>query len=240
MLEQDATAVCGERHERVRTPGDAGGGPKARSAFTVARSRSSAHGFAGSTGAERVLPSWENAVSEDWLGKWAMNQNADQRLDAAFQAFGPVARGRRSGFRRSGAVEARRPPARFAGVVGRARMKAWMETGLTTWIIAGDPDRRHSHGMRDMLLVAAIGVDAKGDKHPLGLVEGATENATTVQALDRQSRRAWTRSNRATPVHHRWREGAGLRRSAAPLRRRYGDPALPDSTRSAQHSGSAA
>ena len=34
-----------------------------------------------------------------------------------------------------------------------------------------------------MLLVAAIGVDAKGDKHPLGLVEGATENATTVQAL---------------------------------------------------------
>jgi putative transposase len=34
-----------------------------------------------------------------------------------------------------------------------------------------------------MLLVAAIGVDANGDKHPLGLVEGATENATTVQAL---------------------------------------------------------
>src|SRR6266487_3752297 len=29
----------------------------------------------------------------------------------------------------------------------------------------------------------AIGVDAKGDKHPLGLVEGATENAATVQAL---------------------------------------------------------
>jgi len=51
MLEQDATAACGERHERVsgarRT---AGGGPKARSAFTVARSRSSAHGFAGLTG----------------------------------------------------------------------------------------------------------------------------------------------------------------------------------------------
>jgi hypothetical protein len=35
----------------------------------------------------------------------------------------------------------------------------------------------------DLILVAAIGVDAKGDKHPLGLVEGATENAATVQAL---------------------------------------------------------
>ena len=35
----------------------------------------------------------------------------------------------------------------------------------------------------DLILVAALGVDAKGDKHPLGLAEGATENAATVQAL---------------------------------------------------------
>src|SRR5260370_6975713 len=39
------------------------------------------------------------------------------------------------------------------------------------------------HMDEDMLLVAAIGIDANGDKHPLGLFEGATENATTVQAL---------------------------------------------------------
>jgi transposase-like protein len=37
--------------------------------------------------------------------------------------------------------------------------------------------------VEDLILVAAIGVDAKGDKHPLGLIEGATENAATVQAL---------------------------------------------------------
>ena len=35
----------------------------------------------------------------------------------------------------------------------------------------------------DLVLIAAVGVDAKGDKHPLGLAEGATENAATVQAL---------------------------------------------------------
>ena len=35
----------------------------------------------------------------------------------------------------------------------------------------------------DLILVAALGVDAKGDEHPLGLTEGATENAATVQAL---------------------------------------------------------
>ena len=49
---------------------------------------------------------------------------------------------------------------------------------------AGDPDRRHSWTRTDPILrVAAIGGDAKGDKHPLGLAEGATENAATAQAL---------------------------------------------------------
>src|SRR5260221_11964933 len=35
----------------------------------------------------------------------------------------------------------------------------------------------------DLVLVAAMGVDGEGNKHPLALVEGATENAETVQAL---------------------------------------------------------
>src|SRR5687767_6509880 len=40
-------------------------------------------------------------------------------------------------------------------------------------------DGLHIH--EDLILVA--GIDATGEKHPLGLVEGATENAATVQAL---------------------------------------------------------
>ena len=35
----------------------------------------------------------------------------------------------------------------------------------------------------NMLILGAAGVDAQGGKHPLGVVEGATENAATVQAL---------------------------------------------------------
>ena len=35
----------------------------------------------------------------------------------------------------------------------------------------------------DMTLVAALGVDPSGDKHPLGEVEGAIENAVTARAL---------------------------------------------------------
>ncbi len=39
------------------------------------------------------------------------------------------------------------------------------------------------HIGNDLVLVAALGIDGNGHKHPLGLVEGATENAAVVQAL---------------------------------------------------------
>jgi hypothetical protein len=39
------------------------------------------------------------------------------------------------------------------------------------------------HVQEDLILVAAVGIDATGEKHSLGLVEGATFNAATVQAL---------------------------------------------------------
>ena len=39
------------------------------------------------------------------------------------------------------------------------------------------------HMAEDLTLLAAIGIDGDGVKHPLGLLEGATENAAVVQAL---------------------------------------------------------
>ena len=39
------------------------------------------------------------------------------------------------------------------------------------------------HIGNDLVLVAALGIDGNGDKHPLGLVEGATENTAVLQAL---------------------------------------------------------
>ena len=39
------------------------------------------------------------------------------------------------------------------------------------------------HLADSLLMMGAVGVDAEGNKHPLCVVEGATENATTVQAL---------------------------------------------------------
>jgi len=39
------------------------------------------------------------------------------------------------------------------------------------------------HIQEELLLVAAVGIDGDGVKHPLGVLEGATENAAVVQAL---------------------------------------------------------
>ena len=36
------------------------------------------------------------------------------------------------------------------------------------------------HLTRDMVMVGAVGIDADGNKHVLGVAEGATENAATV------------------------------------------------------------
>jgi putative transposase len=39
------------------------------------------------------------------------------------------------------------------------------------------------HIEEDLVLLAAVGVDRVGGKHPLAVIEGATENATVAQAL---------------------------------------------------------
>ena len=39
------------------------------------------------------------------------------------------------------------------------------------------------HIGEDLMLLAAVGIDGNGEKHPLGVIEGATENTAVVQAL---------------------------------------------------------
>ena len=127
-----------------------------------------------------VLPSWENAVSEDLLGKWAMNQ---MLINVSTRRFKRSVRLPEGDVPASdGAGLSKSATSRRFVALSAARMKAWMETRLDDLdLLAIQIDGIHMD--EDMLLVAAIGVDANGDKHPLGLVEGATENATTVQAL---------------------------------------------------------
>ena len=204
MLEQDATAACGERHERVSTVRRTAGADQRQDRLSR-RQVEIERQICGLDAAERVLPSWENAVSEDWLGKWAMNQMLINVSTRRFKRSVRVPEGDVPA--PDGAGLSKSATSRRFVALSAARMKAWMETRLDDLdLLAIQIDGIHMD--EDMLLIAAIGVDANGDKHPLGLVEGATENATTVQALIDNLVERGVRSNRATSVHHRWLEGA--------------------------------
>ena len=62
------------------------------------------------------------------------------------------------------------------------RMAGWMGSDLSRLdLVVIQIDGLHIGN--DLVLVGALGIDGEGNKHPLGLVEGATENAAVVQAL---------------------------------------------------------
>src|SRR5271156_4219205 len=181
MMENDARTACGPRHARGKNRrAHRWGKTKGKIGFhggKVAIERPRLRGF---NGKEQALPSWEGATTEDWLAKWAMNQmliNVSTRKFERSVRFpeGEVPAPNGSGLSKSAASR------RFVAL-SAARLKEWMArdlSGLGLLVIQIDG----IHMDEDMTLVAAIGVDANGDKHPLGLVEGATENAATVQAL---------------------------------------------------------
>src|SRR3954469_19080526 len=181
MMDQDAQAICGPRHAR----GDGRrahrwGKTKGKIGFHGGKIEIERPRLRDFKGKEQGLPSWEAAVAEDWLGKWAMNQmliNVSTRKFARSVRLpeGDVPAPAGAGVSKSAASR------RFVAL-SAARMKDWMAcdlSGLDLLVIQIDG----IHMDDDLILVAAIGVDAKGDKHPLGLIEGATENAATVQAL---------------------------------------------------------
>jgi hypothetical protein len=64
------------------------------------------------------------------------------------------------------------------------RMSEWMAADLSQLdLLAIQIDGMHVTS--ELTLLAAIGIDGEGAKHPLGLLEGATENAAVC-------RRCWT------------------------------------------------
>ena len=181
MMEQDALAACGERHERGRRrKAHRWGKTKGKIGFHGGKVEMARPRLRGFDGKEQALPSWEAAQSEDWLGKWAMNQMLINVSTRKFQRSmrlpeGGVPAPKGAGLSRSAA-------SRHFVALSAVRLKEWMGSdlsGLDLLVIQIDG----IHMDDDMTLVAAVGVDANGDKHPLGAVEGATENAATVRAL---------------------------------------------------------
>jgi len=182
MMEEDASLLAGERHDRSSDkPGYRWGRTRGRIGFhggTVAMERPRVRGKAG--GGELVLPSWQEAVEGGWLQEWAMNL---MLINVATRKFARAARlpdaavpaGVGSGLSKSAVSR------RFKALT-QTRLAEWMSSdlsGLDLLVIQIDGLHLDDH----LLMIAAVGVDALGIKHPLAVVEGATGNAATVQAL---------------------------------------------------------
>ena len=182
MMEHDAAALCGPRHGRRfdrrgyrwgRTAGKLGfhGGKVA-----VERPRVRAR----EDGAELALPSWQAAQAEDWLGRWAMNL---MLINVSTRRFGRAVRLPEGDITAPpGAGVSKSAVSRRFVALSAERMSEWMAAGLSQLdLLAIQIDGMHVTG--ELTLLAAVGIDGDGAKHPLGLLEGATENAAVVQAL---------------------------------------------------------
>ena len=127
-----------------------------------------------------ALPSRETAVSEDLLGKWAMNL---MLINVSTRKFGRAVRLPEGDVTApKGAGVSKSAVSRRFVALSAERMKEWMALDLSKLdllIIQIDGIRIEE----DLILLAAVGIDGDGGKHLLGVVEGATENTVVVQAL---------------------------------------------------------
>ena len=179
MLCEDAQRLAGPRHSRGDRVGQRWGATKGKLGFhggkvVVCRPR------VRSEGQEVALPTWKAAQAEDWLGRWAMNlmliNVSTRKLKRAVRLpEGDLPAVMGDGTSKSAASR------RFVALSAE-RMAEWMASDLSKLdLLVIQIDGLHVGN--DLVLVAALGIDSEGHKHPLGLIEGATENATVVQAL---------------------------------------------------------
>ena len=131
-------------------------------------------------GPELVLPSWEAAQAEDWLGRWAMNL---MLINVSTRRFGRAVRLPEGDIAATpGAGVSKSAVSRRFVALSAERMKVWMSVDLSQLdLLAIQIDGMHISN--ELTLLAAIGIDGTGAKHALGLLEGATENTAVVQAL---------------------------------------------------------
>ena len=181
MLCEDAQRLTGALHRRGRErAGHRWGTTKGPIGFhggKVAVRRPRVRSCAGH---EVQLPTWRAAQVEDWLGRWAMNlmliNVSTRKLKCAVRLpKGDVPAVTGDGTSKSAASR------RFVALSAE-RMAAWMASDLSPLdLLVIQIDGLHIGN--ELVLVGALGIDREGNKHALGLIEGATENAAVVQAL---------------------------------------------------------
>lgn len=182
MMAEDVTKLAGSAHARNSDkPGYRWGRTHGRLGFhggkvDLERPRVRSK----STGKELPLPSWREAAEAGWLEEWAMSL---MLMNVATRKFGRAVRLPEAGVpSETGSGLSKSAVSRRFKALTEARLAEWMASDLSQLdLLVIQIDGLH---MTDkLLMIGAVGVDAEGNKHPLGVVEGATENTATVQAL---------------------------------------------------------
>ena len=181
MLGEDAQQFTGAPHSR--------GGSRAGYRWGRTKGKIDFHGgkvavhrprVRGYDGHEIALPTWTAAQAEDWLGRWAMNLMLINVSTRKFRRAVRLPEGDVPA--PAGAGVSKSAASRHFVALSAARMKEWMGadlSGLDIMVVQIDGIHISEH----LVLVAALGIDSEGFKHPLGLMEGATEHSAVVQAL---------------------------------------------------------
>jgi len=129
--------------------------------------------------AEVTLPSWQAIKEADLLSHWAFNQ---MLIGVSTRKYGRSVRLPEGDVARTpGDGTSKSAVSRRFVALSAAKLRQWLEadlSGLDLLVIQIDGLHVAEH-----VMVAAVGIDGAGDKHPLALVHGATENTAVVQAL---------------------------------------------------------
>ena len=138
-------------------------------------------------GHEVALPTWTAAQSEDWLGRWAMNlmlinvstrklRRAVRLPDGDLTAIAGDGTSKSAASRRFVALSAE-------------RLAEWMASDLSKLdLLAIQIDGLHIGN--DLVLVAALGIDGNGHKHPLGLADHPAASRARIAQCAMQRRRS--------------------------------------------------
>ena len=169
MMEEDAARLCGPRYGRAE--GKAGhrwGKTKGKVGFHGGKVEIERPRVRAREGGEVALLSWETAISEDLLGKWALNL---MLINVSTRRFGRAVRLPEGDISAAkGAGVSKSAVSRRFVALSAERMAEWMAADLSELdLLVIQIDGIHIRD--DLTLLAAVGVDGKGGKHPLGVIE---------------------------------------------------------------------
>lgn len=180
MLAEDTEALCGPRHARLpERRGYRWGTTTSELAYQGGKVKVSRPRVRDLAGQEMSLASWELLSDPELLRAWAMNLMVLNVSTRKYRRAVRLPEGDLASAK--GDATSKSAVSRRFVALTRKKLKAWLASDLSARdLLVIQIDGLH---VGDHVLVAAIGVDGAGEKHVLGIAEGATENAATVQAL---------------------------------------------------------